>query len=144
VITVVLQKISWSLSASRNDHVQETNFKPTIEIISVVRKNNLQKVAGSLNTSIPTTTIPNAPIPVHTAYDVPTGSVFVTVYKRKMLVKRQIRNATNHIVAVGPEVSRSLPIHVAKPISNNPAIMSMIQFMSVIYSLCSFSFAPGC
>lgn len=77
-------------------------------------------------------TIPNAPIPVHTAYDVPTGSVLVTVYNRYMLVKRQMRNALNHNVAVVPVVSRTLPMHVAKPISNNPAMMSMIQFIMVI------------
>jgi hypothetical protein len=46
-----------------------------------------------------------------------------------MLVKRHSTNAPNHIVAVEPVVSRILPMHVAKPISNNPAIMRMIQFI---------------
>lgn len=39
----------------------------TGEVISVVMKNNLQNSAGSLNTIIPTKTVPTAPIPVHTA-----------------------------------------------------------------------------
>ncbi len=46
---------------------EETVFSPMIEPISVVMKNILQKFAGSLNTNIPTSTVPTAPIPVHTA-----------------------------------------------------------------------------
>ncbi len=38
-----------------------------------------QKVAGSLNMKIPTSTVPTAPIPVHTAYAVPIGSVSVAL-----------------------------------------------------------------
>ncbi len=48
-------------------HQFDTNLSPTIEAISVVIKNSLQKLAGSLNTNIPTNTEPTAPIPVHTA-----------------------------------------------------------------------------
>ena len=43
----------------------------------VVKKNNLQKVAGSRNMRIPTSTAPTAPIPVHTGYAVPKGMVCV-------------------------------------------------------------------
>lgn len=42
------------------------NFSPVIEIIRVAMKNNRQNVAGSLKKMIPTTTVPTAPIPVHT------------------------------------------------------------------------------
>ena len=45
----------------------ETNFKPTIEIISVLRKKMRQKLAGSLKIKIPSRTVPTAPIPVQTA-----------------------------------------------------------------------------
>lgn len=45
----------------------ETNFKPTIEIIRVLRKKIRQKLAGSLKINIPSNTVPTAPIPVHTA-----------------------------------------------------------------------------
>ena len=37
-----------------------------IDPMRVVRKNNLQKVAGSWKTKMPTRTVPTAPIPVHT------------------------------------------------------------------------------
>ena len=45
----------------------ETNFKPTIEIIKVLRKKIRQKLAGSLKINIPSNTVPTAPIPVQTA-----------------------------------------------------------------------------
>ena len=45
----------------------ETNFKPTIEIIRVLRKKIRQKLAGSLKIKIPSNTVPTAPIPVQTA-----------------------------------------------------------------------------
>ena len=45
----------------------DTILSPTIETIKVVMKNNLQKVAGSLNIRIPKSTVPTAPIPVQTA-----------------------------------------------------------------------------
>jgi len=38
-----------------------------IDIIKVLMKKTRQKVAGSLNTNIPTNTLPTAPIPVQTA-----------------------------------------------------------------------------
>jgi hypothetical protein len=50
----------------------ETKFNPTIDIINVVRKKSLQKSAGSLKKRIPTITVPTAPMPVQTAYAVPT------------------------------------------------------------------------
>lgn len=45
----------------------ETIFNPTTEAMRVVRKNNRKKEVGSLNTSIPISAVPAAPIPVHTA-----------------------------------------------------------------------------
>lgn len=52
----------------------ETAFRPTIETISVKIKNILQNSAGSLKKKIPISAVPTAPIPVHTAYAVPSGS----------------------------------------------------------------------
>ena len=43
-----------------------TTLIPIIEAISVKVKNSLQKVAGSLKTKIPSSTVPTAPIPVQT------------------------------------------------------------------------------
>lgn len=45
----------------------ETIFNPTIEIISVLTKNILQKSDGSLKKNTPINMLPVAPIPVHTA-----------------------------------------------------------------------------
>ena len=45
---------------------QDNAFSPMIEAMSVVMKNKRQKVAGSWNTKIPTSTVPTAPMPVHT------------------------------------------------------------------------------
>lgn len=45
----------------------DTTLSPIIEAIRVVMKKILQKVTGSLNTKIPTNTVPTAPIPVQTA-----------------------------------------------------------------------------
>ena len=53
----------------------EAAFRPTIDPISVIRKNILQKLAGSLKKKIPTIAVPAAPIPVQTAYAVPIGRV---------------------------------------------------------------------
>ena len=47
-------------------HSPLTALSPIIEAMSVVRKNNLQNVAGSLKMSMPTSTAPTAPMPVHT------------------------------------------------------------------------------
>lgn len=43
------------------------NFNPAIDAMSVVRKNNRQKSAGSRKKIIPAITVPAAPMPVHTA-----------------------------------------------------------------------------
>ena len=45
----------------------DTALSPISEPMSVHRKNKRIKVVGSLNTKIPTTTVPTAPMPVHTA-----------------------------------------------------------------------------
>lgn len=80
----------------------DTNFKPTIESISVAMKNNLQNSAGSLKTTIPTNTVPTAPTPVQTAYAVPIGNVCVALYKRNMLIERLTAKPSHHKVEVIP------------------------------------------
>jgi hypothetical protein len=44
----------------------DNTFSPTIEAISVNVNSILQKVTGSWKKKIPTSTVPTAPIPVHT------------------------------------------------------------------------------
>jgi hypothetical protein len=46
-----------------------------IEPIRRVIKKTLQKNAGSWKIKMPTMAVPTAPIPVHTAYPVPSGMV---------------------------------------------------------------------
>ena len=45
-----------------------------MEAMSVKMKKSRQKSAASLKKRMPTTAVPTAPMPVHTAYAVPTGS----------------------------------------------------------------------
>ena len=51
---------------SYNIVIYPTILSPTIERISVLRKNTLQKVAGSWKTKMPNNTAPTAPMPVQT------------------------------------------------------------------------------
>ena len=69
-----------------------------MDAISVERKNMRQKVAGSRKYRIPITVTPMAPIPVHTAYAVPIGSVCAALYNNDMDKARQNKNAINQIV----------------------------------------------
>jgi len=70
---IILLFIKWAIPVSHSGEIllsanySETNFKPTIEIISVLKKKMRQKWAGSLKTRIPNKTVPTAPIPVQTA-----------------------------------------------------------------------------
>ncbi len=86
-----------------------------------------QKVAGSLKTKIPNKTVPTAPMPVHTAYAVPIGSVFVVFIKRSILIERQTTNARNHHTDSFPCVLLALAKHAAKPTSKRPAIIKYIH-----------------
>ena len=55
----------------------EVIFKPMMPISSSAAKMSRPAVTGSLNKMMPTITEPSAPMPVQTAYTVPSGSVFV-------------------------------------------------------------------
>lgn len=93
-----------------------------------------QKVAGSLNTNMPTITDPTAPMPVQTAYAVPMGNDRVALYNSDILINRHTTKPTPHKVAVEPVVSLILPRQEAKPVSNNPAMINSIQFMALLCS----------
>ena len=107
----------------------ETNFNPTIEAINVVIKNNLQNVAGSLKTKIPTKTVPTAPIPVQTAYAVPIGIVSDALYSNNILILKQNKKPTNQNIESVPEFSLAFPKHVANPTSKSPPKINKSQFM---------------
>lgn len=100
-----------------------------MDAIKVNMKNILQKVAGSLNTKIPMMALPTAPIPVQTAYAVPIGNSLVAFTNNSILMVKQIKNPPYQSIDVLPEVSFAFPKQVAKPTSNNPAIISKIQLI---------------
>ncbi len=79
-------------------------------------------------------TVPTAPTPVHTAYAVPIGNVCVALYSKNMLILRQTKNPPIQYVEATPVVSLALPRQEAKPTSNNPAIISRIQFMTLMFN----------
>lgn len=58
--------LAFASHVSKLAHIYDNALSPTIDPMRVVRKNNLQNVAGSWKTKMPTRTVPTAPIPVHT------------------------------------------------------------------------------
>ena len=102
-----------------------------IEPINVVIKSMRKKVAGSLNTNIPTNTVPTAPIPVHTAYAVPIGNVCVAFTNSIMLIPSATKKPTYHRYISLPVVSLALPKQKAKTTSKRPAIINSAQFIIV-------------
>ncbi len=99
-----------------------------MESIKVDKKKIRQKYAGSLNTNIPTRTLPTAPIPVQTAYAVPIGNSLVTFTNKIILIVRHIKKPKYQNTAIFPEDSFALPKQAAKPTSKSPATTSRIQF----------------
>lgn len=90
-------------------------------------KNSLQKDAGSLNINIPTSTVPTAPIPVHTAYAVPKGKCCVALISKNMLMNKLKANPPYHATLVTPSDSFALPKQKVKPTSNKPPIIKNNQ-----------------
>lgn len=105
-----------------------------MEPIKVSIKNTRQKSVGSLKTMMPMITVPTAPMPVQTAYAVPTGKVCTALYNKNMLMDKQIKKPANHQVAVLPVVSLAFPRQAAKPASKIPAIIRRIQFIFQFFS----------
>src|SRR5690606_33496054 len=111
------------------DQWAETAFRPTMDPMRVVIKTNRHNVAGSLKKIMPTSTVPTAPMPVHTAYAVPSGSVCVALTSKAMLAVRHTRKLPYHQNASMPVDAFALPRLVVKPTSNKPAITKIIQFI---------------
>ena len=121
-----------------------TIFRPTTDAIRVKMKNSLQNEAGSLNTKIPTMTVPTAPIPVQTGYAVPRGMVFVAFVSSTMLRKHRKRNAAYHNAALFPVSILPFPRQNAKPVSHSPATINIIQSISAkIGKISNTSFQPS-
>ena len=108
----------------------DTAFRPTMEPINVLKNKILVNVAGSLKTSIPTRTVPTAPIPVQTAYAVPIGSVCVAFIRSVILIESAIKNPVYHKIMVLPVAVFAFPRQNANPTSKRPAIIKIIQLIS--------------
>ena len=100
-----------------------------IETISVVRKNNLQNVAGSRKINIPTSTAPTAPMPVHTQYAVPSEMVSVAFASKTALRTYSIPKAVIQLHQ-SLEAPFALPKQYVKPTSHRPATIRIIQFIA--------------
>mgnify|MGYP007004945804 CR=1 FL=1 len=79
---------------------------------------------GSLKKIIPTIAVPAAPIPVQTAYAVPTGRTLSDQLSSEKLPAANTKNPKLGQSLVNPLESLSI---VAKPTSRNPAVMTAIQ-----------------
>ena len=107
-----------------------------MEIISVLRKKILQKLAGSLNTKMPRTTVPTAPIPAQTAYAVPVGIGCVPpidLNSRNILRLTLARNMTSHDHISLSDACCIFPRLIAKIDSNKPPIIRIIQLKLIIH-----------
>jgi hypothetical protein len=79
----------------------------------------------SLKRNIPRTAVPTAPIPVHTAYAVPTGSDLREYASRPMLrIINTMANTLHHNLVRPCEYFNP----IAQATSNNPAINNINQF----------------
>lgn len=94
-------------------------------------KNRRQKVAGSLKKRIPIMTAPTAPMPVHTGYTVPMGIVFAARAIRYILKAREARNPVHHQYCTAPSAVFVFPRQKVKETSISPAIIRIIQFISL-------------
>ena len=110
----------------------ERVLSPTTDMMRVVMKNSLQNVAGSLNTTMPSITVPTAPIPVHTGYAVPIGIVCVTFANRVILSIVKMRKPLIQYHQNRPSAVLALPRQYVNPTSHSPAIINRIQFIRKI------------
>ena len=89
---------------------------------SIPIKNNRQKSVGSLKKIMPTITVPTLPIPVHTAYAVPTGMVSTALYISYKLTNKKKKNEAVQLQNSQPAVSFILANEILNPISRRPAM----------------------
>lgn len=101
-----------------------TTFSPMMEIIIKEIKNIRRSFTGSSNKIIPNIAVPAIPIPVQTAYAVPSGIV-LTAWLRKY----KLSNMATTTRVVGKNLVKPLVyfIPTAHEISNKPAIIKFNQ-----------------
>src|SRR3712207_2954138 len=89
---------------------------------------------------MPKSAVPTVPIPVHTAYPVPTGSVLSASPRRRTLTTMLTRVSTDGTRRVKPSVYFS---PIAQPISNKPARARYVHAMTGPPSLAGPPPRPG-
>ncbi|GAB6121755.1 hypothetical protein JCM30204_29040 [Dysgonomonas termitidis] len=95
----------------------DTAFNPTTDAINVTMKNIRIILAGSLNTIIPKSTVPAAPIPVNMAYAVPIGIVWVAFTNKPIPNIRHTPNARYQYVDCGADTIFAFDMQNVKPTS---------------------------
>lgn len=100
-----------------------------MEAMSVKMKNIRQKSIGSLKIKIPKITVPTAPIPDQTAYDVPRGSVWLALMSKSILMLTLSIKPRYQRYMVVPDASFAFPIQNVKRTSKSPPMISKIQFI---------------
>lgn len=105
-------------------------LSPIIERIRVVIKNIRQKVAGSWKNTMPTMTVPTAPIPVHTGYTVPIGNRSAAFAIKNILNDSAVMNPFHHHTSSCPVAVLVFPRQNVKPTSMSPAKIRIIQFIT--------------
>src|SRR3954468_14982763 len=113
-------------------HYSPSNFNPRIPETIRPRHASLLAAADSPNSTIPSPTVPTAPIPVHTAYAVPSGRLRVATPTRNKLATIMIAVATEGHSRVNPSEYFS-PIE--NPVSNTPPTTRIVQAYRLIMSL---------
>jgi hypothetical protein len=102
-------------------HCADTSLRPITPDKIAMMQTNLMGVGGSPRNIIPKMAVPAAPMPVQTAYPVPTGSV-----RRESERRNTLDNPAAIVISVG--ISRVKPsdifMHKANAISRMPAILN--------------------
>ena len=78
---------------------------------------------------MPSSTVPTAPIPVHTGYAVPSGNVWIALASRPILKNVNTRKPPIHNHHSSPVTVRARPKQKVNPTSHSPARIRIIQFM---------------
>lgn len=115
-----------------------TIFNPTIDAIKVVMKNILARDACSCKNMIPNSTVPTAPMPVHTGYAVPIGMVCTATDSSHMLAVRLTMNPAVHKRNAMPFEPFIFPMQKAKAVSNMPAVIKIIQSIGESFNVIRF------
>ena len=112
----------------------DTTFKPITEATSVHVKKICIADVGSCSTNMPSSTVPTAPIPVHTGYAMLSGRVLEALISRYMLAIVNNMNPAIQSQCSVPVVTLAFPRQKVKEHSQRPAIIRITQFILLSFS----------